>query len=144
MAIKIRIIAEDKATPVVNKALDNTRKKSDDAAGKIKDRFRDVFENVSQNATGSFGSVAGGLFKLPGLAGIAAGAILGIVGALGAMALKSAQATAATNSDSAKFLGGDGEVEQRLARLRPPGAAHVADHDAVSVGGDADRGQRPA
>src|SRR5574342_10023 len=117
MAIKIQIVAEDKATPVVNKALDNTRKKSDDAAGKIKDRFRDVFENVSQNATGSFGSVAGGLFKLPGLAGIAAGAILGIVGALGAMALKSAQATAATNSDSAKFLATIEKVKNGIAAI---------------------------
>lgn len=104
MAIKIQILAEDKATPIVNKALDNTKKKGSEAAGKIGNSFRDVFENVSQNATGAFGSVAGGLFKLPGPAGIAVGAILGIVGALGAMALKSAQATAATNTDSAKFL----------------------------------------
>jgi hypothetical protein len=104
MAIKIQIVAEDKATPVVNKAFDNTKKKSNDTAGVIGNRFRDVFENVAQNATGSFGSVAGGLFKLPGLAGIATGAILGIAGALGVMALKSAEATSATNADSARFL----------------------------------------
>lgn len=104
MAIKIKIIAEDKATPVVNKAFDNTKKKSSETASAIGGRFREVFENISQNATGAFGSVANGLFKLPGLAGLAVGAILGIVGALGAMALKSAQATASSNRDSAQFL----------------------------------------
>lgn len=104
MAIKTILILDDKLTSPYNKAMDNVKKKSNDSAGKVGSSFRDVFENVSQNATGSFGSVAGGLFKLPGPAGIAVGAILGIVGALGAMALKSAQATAATNNDSAKFL----------------------------------------
>lgn len=104
MAIKIQITAEDKATPVVNKAFDNTKKKSAETANAVGGKFREVFENVTQNATGSFGTVASGLFKIPGLAGLAVGAILGIVGALGAMALKSAQATASSNRDSAQFL----------------------------------------
>lgn len=115
MAIKIQIVAEDKATPVVNKAFDNTARKSNEVAGKVGDRFRDVFENVSQNATGAFGSVAGGLFKLPGIAGIAVGAILGIGGAFVAMATKSAEATAATNSDSARFLANINSLKNSLS-----------------------------
>ena len=65
MAIKIQIVAEDKATPVINKALDNTKKKGGETAGNFKKGFADAFENLTQNATGAFGSVAGGLFKIP-------------------------------------------------------------------------------
>ncbi len=101
---QIKISAVDNATPIVDKAFKKTQASATSVSGKIGDRFRDVFENVTQNATGAFGSVAGGLFKLPGPAGIAAAAILAIGGAAVASAKKYAEANAANDTASAQFL----------------------------------------
>jgi len=102
--LKFQVVGDQEAINKTKRVYSEGEKSATASAGKIKDRFRDVFENVTQNATSSFGSVAGGLFKLPGPAGIAAAAILGIGGAALASAKKFAEANAANDAGSAKFL----------------------------------------
>lgn len=103
--LKFQVVGDQEAINKTKRVYSEGEKNATASAGKIKDRFRDVFENVTQNATGSFGSVAGGLFKLPGIAGAAAAGVLAAFGGMIAAANKYAQANAATDAASARFLG---------------------------------------
>lgn len=103
--LKFQVVGDQDAINKTKRVYSEGEKNATASAGKIKDRFRDVFENVTQNATGSFGSVAGGLFKLPGIAGAAAAGVLAAFGGMIAAANKYAQANAATDAASARFLG---------------------------------------
>lgn len=102
--LKFQVVGDQEAINKTKRVYSEGEKSATSSAGKIKDRFRDVFENVTQNATGAFGSVAGGLFKLPGPAGVAAAAILAVGGAAVAAASKYAASNAANDKNAAAFL----------------------------------------
>src|SRR3989304_8378448 len=104
MAVQIDIVANDKATPVINKALATTERKALDVSRVTSSKFRDAGIQIAQRCTGAASSIVGSLGRIPHPAAIAVVAIGAIGSAAFSMAKDFAKATADTNSDSREFL----------------------------------------